>query len=91
MWAVKITVLRSDSLREVRFRHEVDIDDVDIVLVYNSKPINGHYSPAICVEGEEAETLEIRQDIVKSRNYDPEVDRLERRSLNLMTDKRPET
>ena len=81
MWAVKITVLRSDSLREVRFRHDADIDDVDIVLVYNSKPINGHYSPAICVEGGEAETLEIREDMVKSKHYDPEVDRLERKSL----------
>ena len=83
MWAVKITVLRSDSLGEVRFRHEADIDDVDIVLVYNSKPIHGHYSPAICVEGGEAETLEIREDLIKSRHYDPEVDRLERRSLGI--------
>ena len=83
MWAVKITVLRSDSLGEVRFRHDAEIDDVDIVLVYNSKPINGHYSPAICVEGGEAETLEIREDLVKSRHYDPEVDRLERRSLGI--------
>ena len=83
MWAVKITVLRSDSLGEVRFRHEAEIDDVDIVLVYNSKPINGHYSPAICVEGGEAETLEIREDLVKSKHYDPEVDRLERRSLGI--------
>ena len=83
MWAVKITVLRSDSLGEVRFRHEAEIDDVDIVLVYNSKPINGHYSPAICVKGGEAETLEIREDLVKSKHYDPEVDRLERRSLGI--------
>ena len=83
MWAVKITVLRSDSLREVRFRHDADIDDVDIVLVYNSKSINGHYSPAICVEGGEAETLEIREDMVKSKQYDPEVDRLERKSLGI--------
>ena len=83
MWAVKITVLRSDSLAEVRFRYDADIDDVDIVLVYNSKPINGHYSPAICVEGGEAETLEIREDLVKSKHYDPEVDRLERKSLGI--------
>ena len=83
MWGVKITVLRSDSLGEVRFRHDADIDDVDIVLVYNSKPINGHYSPAICVEGGEAETLEIREDLVKSKHYDPEVDRLERKSLGI--------
>ena len=83
MWAVKITMLRSDSLGEVRFRHDADINDVDIVLVYNSKPINGHYSPAICVEGGEAETLEIREDLVKSKHYDPEVDRLERRSLGI--------
>ena len=83
MWAVKITVLRSDSLGEVRFRHEAEIDDVDIVLVYNSKPVHGHYSPAICVEGGKAETLEIREDLIKSRHYDPEVDRLERRSLRI--------
>ena len=63
MWAVKITILRSDSLSEMRFRHDSELDAVDMVLVYNSKPVNGHYSPAICVEGGQAETLEIREDL----------------------------
>ena len=83
MWAVKITILRSDSLSEMRFRHDSELDAVDMVLVYNSKPVNGHYSPAICVEGGKPESLEIREDLSKSKHYDPEVDRLERKSLGL--------
>ena len=83
LWGVKITILRSDSLSEMRFRHDSELDDVDMVLVYNSKPVNGHYSPAICVEGGQAETLEIRQELARSKHYDAEVDRLERKSLGL--------
>ena len=36
--------------------------------------------PYVLKEGE-AETLEIREDMVKSKQYDPEVDRLERKIL----------
>ena len=36
------------------------------------------------MKGGEAETLEIREDLVKSKHYDPEVDRLERRSLEIL-------
>ena len=83
LWAVKITILRSDSLSEMRFRHDSELDAVDMVLVYNSKPVHGHYSPAICVEGGQAETLEIGENLARSKHYDPEVDRLERKSLGL--------
>ena len=59
LWGCRITVLRSDSLAELRFRHDLPLEDADMVWVYNSLPVHGHYSPAICVREGKAETLEI--------------------------------
>ena len=54
-----------------------------MVWLYNSRPINGHYSPAICVKDGKAETLEIVEKFIRGKGYDPEVDRLERKALHL--------
>ena len=83
LWGCRITVLRSDSLAELRFRHDLPLEDADMVWVYNSQPIHGHYSPAICVKEGKAETLEIFEKFIRARGYDPEVDRLERKALKL--------
>ena len=42
-WDVKITVLRADFMREVRFRHNSPMEKADIILVYNGR---NHYCPA---------------------------------------------
>ena len=35
MWSVKITVFNSKTMQEYRIRHERDMEEADIVLVYN--------------------------------------------------------
>ena len=83
LWGLRITVIRSDSLGEIRIRHNLHFTKADMVFIYNSKPISGHYSPAFSVSGGDPETLEIVDKLVKGKNYDPEVDRAERRALHL--------
>ena len=43
MWGVRITVLNAVTLTEVRFRHQEELDQADMVLVYNGKD---HYNAA---------------------------------------------
>ena len=83
LWGCRITIIRSDSLSELRFRHDLHMSEADMVWLYNSRPINGHYSPAICVKDGKAETLEIVEKFIRGKGYDPEVDRLERKALHL--------
>ena len=83
LWAYRITVVRSDSLAEFRFRYDLPLEQVDMVWVYNSQPIHGHYSPVICVKEGKAETLEIVEKFIRGKHYDPDVDREERRVLKL--------
>ena len=44
MWSIRLTVVDSRSLHEVRFRHDLDLEFTDIALVYNTSEGNGHYS-----------------------------------------------
>ena len=45
MWGCKIAVLRSDSLHSTMYRYEGSFHLADIILMYNSNPVKGHYSP----------------------------------------------
>ena len=51
MWSCRITVIRSDSLRTVDYRHDLFFSQADIVLMYNSCPFRGHYSAVIRCSG----------------------------------------
>ena len=51
MWCCRITVIRSDSLRTVDYRHDLFFSLADIVLMYNSCPFRGHYSAVIRCSG----------------------------------------
>ena len=45
MWGCRISIVRSDCCKEVRFRHEKKLDCSDFILLYNCCPGNdGHYS-----------------------------------------------
>ena len=35
MWGCRVTVLRSDSCKEIRFRHDKDLKGADFILVFN--------------------------------------------------------
>ena len=43
MWSVRVTIVGSRTLHEVRFRHDLDLDFSDIALVFNTSEGNGHY------------------------------------------------
>ena len=60
MWGCRITVVRSDSLHETRYRHDLPLKMADIILLFNCNPWNGHYSAVVnCGEGLAFNTCEI--------------------------------
>ena len=78
MWSVRITILRCDSLSEVRIRHDLPLDKAEIVLIYNGVPVLGHYCGAI--KGT-YDTRFMKLDckrVVRNLKYDKEVDAIER-------------
>ena len=49
LFGCRITVLRSDNLHEMRFRHHKKLADSEFVFLFNCSPLGGHYSP--CLKG----------------------------------------
>ena len=47
LWSIRITVMSSISLSETKFRHEDNLDMVDLALIYNNNEEDGHYSGCI--------------------------------------------
>ena len=50
MWRCRVTVLRSDSCKEIRFRHDKDLKGADFFLVFNCDMEVGHYNAALRVD-----------------------------------------
>ena len=44
VWSVRVTIVGSRTLHEIRFRHDLDLEFSDIALVFNTSEENGHYS-----------------------------------------------
>ena len=44
MWGIRITLIRSDNCQQLKFRHDLDLEDADLVLLFNLIPVNEHYS-----------------------------------------------
>ena len=44
MWAVRIGVMRSDSLSLVTYTCHETFDDMDLLLLYNCNMVTGHYT-----------------------------------------------
>ena len=76
MWAVRIGVLRSDSLSLVTYRNNEDIMAQEILLLYNCNMINGHYTAI----GRRDNIVCKCKKVEISDGYDLEVDMMERRS-----------
>ena len=74
MWGCKILVLQSDSLHSTTYRYEGSFHLVDIILMYNSSPVKGHYSPVgYCGKGLVFESNSIEY-LKFSPNYKKNVD-----------------
>ena len=78
VFGCRITVVRSDNLTEMRFRHNKPLENSEFVFLYNCSPLGGHYSACLKGgEGLEYLTMECEQ-VRVSTLYDREVDLIER-------------
>ena len=77
MWSVRVTIVGSRTLHEVRFRHDLDLEFTDIALVFNTSEGNGHYSGLIRRNQKVCATRRLNL----SKNWDKEKDAAERLSL----------
>ena len=77
MWSVRVTIVGSRTLHEVRFRHDLDLEFSDIALVFNTSECNGHYSGLI---RRNQVVCTIRR-LTFSKKWDKEKDAAERLSL----------
>ena len=47
MWCARISVVLSRSLGQLKFRHDLPLEQADLILVYNNNELNGHYTGVI--------------------------------------------
>ena len=70
MWSVRVTIVGSRTLHEIRFRHDLDLEFSDIALVFNTSEGNAHHSGLIRRNQEVCATViqksEVQLSIVKS-------------------------
>ena len=74
MWGCRITVLRSDSCKEIRFRHDKGLKDSDFIFIYNCESDGGHFSTALRVNKIRMKASKL----VRIRNFNVEEDMEER-------------
>lgn len=76
MWGLRVTVLAADTCREERFRHDWDLKNVDIGLLFNGSVYCGHYSSLHRLDGNLLDCTSLR----KSQGFNQEVDVKERKA-----------
>ena len=82
MWSCRITVIRSDSLKTVDYRHALFWSCSDIILMYNCCPFQGHYSAVIkCMDDGEYQVCSI-EPVKFTAHYRKHVDLDERLKRN---------
>ena len=73
MWGVRISVVRGDSCAEVRIRHNCELVESDVVILFNRRELAGHYSEVSRVDQSKLKaTL-----IAKTKDFDYAVDNTE--------------
>ena len=76
MWGLRLSVVRSDNLMQVDYRHNGPLKDVDLALLYKGQEeTGGHYSPLFRNDGQFLEGTEL---FVSDDYYDEEIDKEER-------------
>ena len=70
MWAVRLTVVNSSALGEMRIRHNISLDLVDLAVVFNSCETSGHFTACIRANKE----MLIAGKMLKSNGYQIEKD-----------------
>ena len=70
MWSLRVTVLNSSTLGEMRIRHNMSFSLVDLPIVFNSHEVYGHFSA--CIRGNKE--MLFAGKLLKSNGYDVEKD-----------------
>ena len=78
MWSCKLTVVRADSLTEMRIRHDLCLDKAEMVVVFNGAPVSGHYCGAIKGTCDSNFMKLDCKKVVRHVKYDKSVDVMER-------------
>lgn len=73
LWSIKITVVGALSAMQYKFRHDYELEDADLVLLFNESE-NGHYSGVMRADKSGLQALQVE----RSPKFDPEVDEQER-------------
>ena len=73
MWGVRISVVRGDSSAEVRIRHNCELIESDMVILFNGRDLAGHYS---AVSRMDKSKLKVTS-IAKTKELDYAVDTTE--------------
>ena len=82
MWGISISLLRSDNLHTMKFRHSFEsLSNPHLLLIYNCDPDKGHYSGALEVD-KEGNTYQLHTKLVFCEGYDPKLDIRERFEVN---------
>ena len=77
MWGCRITVLRADNGREIRYRHDMSLGATDIGLLFNGKIECGHYSGLWRMDGE----FMTSQAVKESKGFDGKIDQMEMEAM----------
>ena len=73
MWGVRISVMRGDSCAEVRIRHNCELIESDMVILFNGREFAGHYSAVSRVDQSKLKATSI----AKIKDFDHGVDTTE--------------
>ena len=77
MWAFRITILRADTGREVKYRHNLSLGATDIGLLFNGNPECGHYSGLWRMDRQFMTSKAVKL----SKGFDQKVDEMERKAM----------
>ena len=73
MWGIRITVIRGDACVPLKIRHNEDLINADLILLYNGMEISGHYTGVARLDQTKLKCASIR----KTAKFDYRVDQTE--------------
>ena len=78
IWSIRITVVRADTLIEIRIRHDLPLEKAECVLVFNGVPVQGKYCGVIKGTSDASFLKLDCKKVTRNQKYDKETDAMER-------------
>ena len=73
MWGIRITVIRGDACVQLNIRHNEDLINADLILLYNGMEISGHYTGVVRLDQTKLKCASIK----KTAKFDYRMDKNE--------------